>query len=100
MCSLRQERRLLVSYFSTNHSPGPPSFNPELSTIKWIGPPVAWGCAGAFRLWASRLRVEKFDINRLRPSSRGIEPISPSVWRGAERNPARNIRPVVVARSE
>src|SRR5687768_3979140 len=39
MCSLRQERRLLVPCFSTSHSPGPPSFRPELSTSRWIGPP-------------------------------------------------------------
>ena len=49
MCSLRQERRLLVPCFSTSHSPGPPSFSPELSTSRWIGPPVARGCAGSSR---------------------------------------------------
>ena len=43
MCSLRQERRLLVPCFSTSHSPGPPSFSPELSTSRWIAPPVVRG---------------------------------------------------------
>ena len=50
ICSLRQERRLLVPCFSTSHSPGPPSFRPELSTSRWIGPPAARGCAGSSRL--------------------------------------------------
>jgi hypothetical protein len=30
------------------HSPGPPSFSPELSTSRWT--PVARGCAGSSRL--------------------------------------------------
>src|SRR4051794_36103084 len=46
MCNLRHDRRLRVPCFSTSHSPGPPSFSPELSTSRWIGPPVEWGCAG------------------------------------------------------
>ena len=29
------------------HSPGSPSFSPELSTSRWIDPPVARGCAGS-----------------------------------------------------
>jgi hypothetical protein len=32
------------------HSPGPPSFRPELSTSRWIAPPGARGCAGSSRL--------------------------------------------------
>ena len=47
MWNLRQERRLLVPCFSTSHSPGPLSFRPELSTSRWIGSPVARGCAGS-----------------------------------------------------
>jgi hypothetical protein len=37
---------------------------------------------------------------RSRPSSRRTEPISPSVWRSARRNTARNVRAVVIARLE
>ena len=43
MCSLRHERRLLVPCFSTSHSPGPPSFSPELLTSRWMGLPSDWG---------------------------------------------------------
>jgi hypothetical protein len=50
---------LAGAVLSTSHSPGPPSFSPELSTSRWIAPPVARGCAGSSRLWARRLRVEK-----------------------------------------
>jgi hypothetical protein len=39
------------------HSPGPPSFSPQLSTSRWT--PVARVCAGSSRRWARRLRVEK-----------------------------------------
>jgi hypothetical protein len=28
----------------------PPSFRPELSTSRWTGPPVEWGCVGSSRL--------------------------------------------------
>jgi hypothetical protein len=82
------------------HSPGPPSFRPELSTSRWIAPPGARGCAGSSSVWARRLRVEKSGTGRSRPSSWRTEPISPSVWRSAKWNTARNVRAVVIARSE
>ena len=34
ICSFRQDRRLLVPCFSTNHSPGPHSRRPVLSTSR------------------------------------------------------------------
>ena len=63
-------------------------------------PTVARGCAGSSRFWARRLRVEKSGTDRSRPNRWRMEPISPSVWRSGRRNTARNVKAVVIARSE
>ena len=51
-------QRSAAYWYHVSQPATPPSFNPELSTSRWIGPPVARGCAGSSRLRVRRLRVE------------------------------------------
>ena len=57
-CRTRHARRLLVPCFSSSHSPGPPNFNPVLSTSSCSGPPFGQSRAGSFTVRARRPMVE------------------------------------------
>jgi len=100
MCSLRQDRRVLVPCFSTSHSPAA-----ELQA-RAVHQQVQ-GLAVPARPWA-------WHLQRLRPAAKGrvvrrgqSEPeqaddgaIRPSVWRRARRTTAQSVSAVKIARGE